>query len=95
MTAVLAGRNNRICFMMVSHRQEEIGLFQCFVLSTFVFAMLNVKFIVCDRASPHMSTKMHFLFFFNHRHLLIVEMVNYLLETLIIEILLSFSIYLL
>lgn len=42
-----------------------------------------------------MSTKMHFLFFFNHRHLLIVEMVNYLLETLIIEILLSFSIYLL
>lgn len=43
-----------------------------------------------------MSTKMHFLVFFNHRHLLIVEMVNYLLETLIIvilfEILLSFSI---
>lgn len=42
-----------------------------------------------------MSTKMHFLVFLNHRHLLIVEMVNYLLETLIIEILLSFSIYLL
>lgn len=42
-----------------------------------------------------MSTKMHFLVFFNHRHLLIVEMVNYLPETLIIESLLSFSIYLL